>query len=160
MKTRRLRAIVLVFGAAIGPALILAACSTKRTERVPTERELRLNVMRMWYGAKSYWESNYEFPPRSADWNPPNTACDGSRRRSHRTADWKTSPTWEALNFDPSFGDDVYIGSYRYSIRGNEFVVEARADLKCDGKLTVVRRTGRVVDNMRVESPDPEIPLD
>ncbi len=124
----------------------LPACGKKEPRREePNQAEPSLNLERMVGGAQNYFETNFDFPTTSSDWTPPSTACDGAQRRAHRAAEWKRTPAWDALNFDdPSFGSGFFYFSYRYTTNGGrKFVVEARADLDCDGKYSLFRRTAR-----------------
>jgi hypothetical protein len=84
-----------------------------------------------------------------ADWTPAGPVC---VRRDHRLADdgsaWQVAP-WSTLGFAMQ---EPHVYQYRLRRDGDAFVVEARADLDCQGRISEVSaRVVRGSDDFQLE---------
>jgi hypothetical protein len=119
----------------------LAGCGKKKAgdgsglaaqQRRSQSSEAKVNVDRIYKGAKVYFATNGQFAvgqagptPGGAPW-----ACAGGKSEPHApsAAAW-ADPIWEALDFQV---DDPSYYSYSYQSDGATMTVTAQGDLDCD----------------------------
>lgn len=81
---------------------------------------------------------NPHFPPTTA-WTPAASCCKTGGQCPARHKAWSQG-TWKALNISM---DAPHYFQYRFINQGRRFMIEARADLNCDGKFSLYRIGGR-----------------
>jgi len=102
------------------------------------------------YFVVDHWSSagtlvDKEFPKGNTGWTPSRPCCESEGNQCQRSMSlWDRSP-WDAMKFRPS-------GKHRYQLKysstgkrnQSEYLLEARADLDCDGEFSLFRLTGRI----------------
>jgi hypothetical protein len=108
--------------------------------------EAKANIYAVRALVLEYVEEHKDFPPAS-DWTPPESCCKKPGYRCEvKDADWSASP-WKDLGFKPT-------GPLRFQYRferqpiegGTRGIIEARADLECDGRETMLSLAGDKTD--------------
>ncbi len=150
-----------IYAAIAIPAFIKYTRKAKTVEA--TEGLDRLKV-----GARAYFQSErYDeggkllasrFPPGHTDWVPKTPCCKGATRRCiPADSEWSVEP-WRSLRFSMS---EPHYFQWRYRSAGEgrqaHFIVEARADLDCDGKYSSYKLGGQVDEGTNVVTRGPII---
>ncbi len=146
-------AVVPVLGVLAGVAI---PSFTKYMKRSKTG-EARANVERLFTGAQAFAEEHkadgkrFAFP-RSTEWTPAGGCCGQPGDKCGPDPAAFHSPTWQSLGFSI---EDPHYFQYRFTSTGKgpgaKFVVEARADLDCDGQFSLYRREGALGKGGAVE---------
>lgn len=110
------------------------------------EAELRLKHLEK--ALKFDWAEDAAFPPGQAGPTPAaGSCCAHPDHRCPPTASlWAGDPVWEALDFEVT-EPGHYSYAYRAEDGGRRAVVEASADLDCDGELATFTLRCEVVDD-------------
>jgi hypothetical protein len=132
----------------VGMLSALAVPSLTKYLRRSKALEGRSGVERIYLGVQTFREDHasdgkrFAFP-RSTDWTPARSCCGQPNDKCAPDPVAFRAPTWQALNFTV---DDPHYFQYRFTSSGKgaaaKFVIEARADLDCDGEFSLYRREG------------------
>ena len=110
--------------------------------------EAQEELHRMAISAQLYYQTDHpgrggkirkrHFPPTTT-WTPAAPCCKTGGQCPARHKAWSQG-TWKALNISM---DAPHYFQYRFINQGRRFMIEARADLNCDGKFSLYRIGGR-----------------
>jgi type II secretory pathway pseudopilin PulG len=106
-------------------------------------------------GAKAAAAQYGTVPAARTDWVPATSCCMDmtAPKCSPSPQAWSAAP-WSALRFSKT---DPHYFQYRYTGGGKRFLVEARADLDCDGLFSSYRIDGEVTPDGQVQIRGPII---
>jgi hypothetical protein len=132
------------------PAFIKYTRKAKTVEATEALDKLRAGA-RAYVQADHYSETGdllpKRFPVAETGWVPAAGCCEGADPKCEvDPANWQAEP-WKSLYF--SVGEPHYF-QYRFRSDGEQMVVEARADLDCDGTYSSYQLVGKLEEHEAV----------
>jgi prepilin-type N-terminal cleavage/methylation domain-containing protein len=154
--------VVAILGVLAGAAIPAFMKYVRRSRTV----EASMNLRKIFDSAVSYYGAehaaadgaivNRAWPgPVGVAWAPARGSCCGQPGNKCAPGNFWDTPTWQALNFSV---DDPFYFSYWFSgwqfgngdVAGETFQVAASADLDCDTRLSLYRRTGTASNDFTI----------
>ena len=165
-QSRTAAIVAICVGIVVAPVSLIMSAVTipsfiKYNRRSKTT-EASMNIRKLYDSTVSYYEAEHadysgtilppQFPVETA-WTPAETPCNYPEQKFPVQPTLWAEPTWQALNF--SVDDSSY---YQYRVRrdgngsnvGDQFFLEARGDLNCNGVWSLYRRTATVDQNHNI----------
>jgi prepilin-type N-terminal cleavage/methylation domain-containing protein len=142
---------MMVVVAIVGVLAAVAIPTFQKYVKKSKSPEAKLNVERMYYGGKAYYEATQNFVLRASSLVPATRACAGAGLpQRHAASAWVDSPTWEALSFEMN---DPFFLQYDYIGTPTSMQAIGRGDLDCDTVLSTFTHGATQVNGAFVGTP-------